>query len=891
MANKRIDQLPALSTLGDNDLFAVEQSNTAKKATGAKLATYINNKYGISTLSTKVSSLETAVAGKQDKLTLPLSVANGGLGGSTVEEAWQTLGLGLAAGAGIDRTLSIINDAADAWATGNMIKGVEEFAKGMLHNASVETMWDWGAISSSTGNDTTSTTRIRTKSYIPKSTIEVESVPAVGQYAIAVYDTSGGFEGFWNGTELVYGSVKWFQGSTNVTNIYRISSDDSYEIRLVYSFIPASSTIMPSDGVACKVMAATDETLTRDGQAADAKATGDAIEDTRDMVLLNLNEQSFWEIGSLDEGTTGGAIPGVDCLRTIENVPKGIVEVSMEADPVLDFYYLIFGYRDGSFVGTWNGSGFSYDRNYLTAPTSFLSLPDIDYKLVLEKQGGLIALEDYARIRMKYATDTTLTRFGGAADAKATGDAIANLETSWPASCVTNYLSTSFTGVIYRKIDDYNLEIYGTSTAAYLRYVNVFNGSNQLLTSSTVATKGFPAGKYRFHYSFSGTYGTRMTVIKNTTNSDTIPFYDGDVVDVPVPFGVGIRVPANSNWGTVDSPSYLYFKAEYIGTKDPTILFPTGDQTDRTNEISSTLRAFGKCTLSKGDYYVSGFTQTSGSVLCGCGRDSVLKFSSSSATFGISMKYGSTIKDLKIVGPQGEGWVPDGVATERHGIVLNSEGDTILNRNRITIHNVAITGFDGAGIYMASTGTNVENGANISDCYVYANNYGLDNPKRSEYNRVCNCSFANNHVGVRNIGGNNLFSNCGINGNYVGIVMDATEVDDAYNNSHGTFSCCTINHSIDENRNTTTAIQINGMTSGEVFSGCQIAYGAITIADSKGIHFADCNFLRETPINVAGNDLTLFSGCIFLSAAESPITGGGNVILTNCYYRNGTPRT
>ena len=487
--------------------------------------------------------------------------------------------------------------------------------------------------------------------------------------------------------------------------------------------------------------------------------------------------------------------------------------------------------------------------------------------------------------------DSTLAVSGAAAEAKVTGDAINELKTSWPASCVSDFSSINFSSVIYTKIDDNNLRMYGTSTAGYLRYVNIFNGATQLLTSSTVTPKVFPAGKYRFHYTFSGTYGTRMTIVKNTVASDTIPFYDGDVVDVPVPFGVGFRVPANCNWGTEDAPSYLYFKAEYIGAKDPTILFPTGDQTDRTDDIFSTLSAFGKCTLTKGDYYVSCFNQPPMSLLCGCGKDSVLRFSSNSVSFGISMKHSSTIENLKIVGPQGEGWVPDGVATARHGIVLNTEGDTILNRNRITIHNVAITGFDGAGIYMASTGTNVENSANISDCYVYANNYGLDNPKRSEYNRVCNCSFANNHVGVRNNGGNNLFANCGINGNYVGIVMDATEVDDAYNNSHGTFSCCTINHSIDGNRNTTTAIQINGMASGEVFSGCQIAFGAITIADSRGIHFADCNFLRDTHITVTGNDLTLFSDCVFYSAVESPITGGGNVVLTNCYYRDGTPRT
>ena len=488
-------------------------------------------------------------------------------------------------------------------------------------------------------------------------------------------------------------------------------------------------------------------------------------------------------------------------------------------------------------------------------------------------------------------TDTTLTVSGMAADAKATGDAIANVGTAWPASCVSDFTRINFSTVIYNKIDDNNLRMYGTSNVAYVRYVNVFNGATNLLTAVTQTPKTFPAGKYKFHYTFSGTLATRMTVIKNTTNADTIPFEDGDVVDVPVPFGVGFRVPANANWGTEDAPSYLYFKAECLSLKDPSILFPTGDQTDRTADIYAALSAFGKCTLSKGDYYISALTLPAKSLLCGCGRDSTLMYKSDAESTGITMKFGSTIENLKIVGPKGEGWTPDGVAADRHGIVVNTEGDTDINRNRLTINNVEITGFDGAGIYTASTGYNNENSGNISNCYIHGNNYGLDIPTRSEYNRVCNCSFAHNHVGVRNNGGNNLFSNCGINGNNIGLVMDATEVADATNNSHGTFSGCTFNHSTDWNNTTLTAIQMNGMTSGEVFSGCHIAYGAISIVDSRGIHFADCNFLSSTPITVTGTYMTLFSDCVFYSTQESPITGGGNVILTNCYNRSGTPIT
>lgn len=40
MANKRISELPAVSQVGDNDLFVLEQANVAKKLTGQLLKTY-----------------------------------------------------------------------------------------------------------------------------------------------------------------------------------------------------------------------------------------------------------------------------------------------------------------------------------------------------------------------------------------------------------------------------------------------------------------------------------------------------------------------------------------------------------------------------------------------------------------------------------------------------------------------------------------------------------------------------------------------------------------------------------------------------------------------------------------------------------------------------------
>lgn len=121
MADKRIDQLTAATSLGDSDLLVVEQSSAAKKATGTVVSNYINSKFGLSGMASDISTLQAAVSGKQDALTLPLPISQGGTNATTVGNARVNLGLGTAATANIDTTLTIAGAAADAKATGDAV--------------------------------------------------------------------------------------------------------------------------------------------------------------------------------------------------------------------------------------------------------------------------------------------------------------------------------------------------------------------------------------------------------------------------------------------------------------------------------------------------------------------------------------------------------------------------------------------------------------------------------------------------------------------------------------------------------------------------------------------------------------------------------------------------
>lgn len=732
MADKRIDQLTAATSLGDSDLFVVEQSSAAKKATGTVVSNYINSKFGLTGMANNISALQTAVAGKQDALTFPIPISQGGTGATTVGNARVNLGLGTAAVANIDATLSVQGAAADAKAVGD---GINDIESTILFDASSSLTWAVGAISSSDGADSTSTTRIRTNSYIPVSTslISVES----------------------------------------------------------------------------------------------------------------------------------------------------------------GYKYMLFAYNNGSYVGTWNGTNFVKSGNWRTASLYMKSLPNYDYKLVFADENGTAMSVDYAtNIHVMAYTDESLSIAGKSADAKSTGDAIDGLKDYQSAAFFSR--TTSFTGVNYKKVDDFHLEIYGTATASSTRFINLINGSAQLLSTSSTPTKSIPAGTYKFNVQFTGYNSTGlMYIIPNTTASGIIRIDDGAVVKMDSPFTVGIQVPTGVNWGTSSAPTYLHFEAKSIGTIDQYTLYPTGDQSDRTADIMTTLKSFGKCVLTKGEYFINEMQMPSYTTLEGCGRGTILRPPAGATGAVVKLERGCTVKDLKIIGLSGESFEPDqGTIGTNHGISANGiSGSDYTDRLRLIIEAVEIAGFDGAGIYLYNTGGNINDGASISDCCVHNCEVGLYT-KNSEYHRVSNSSFNACYYGTFNDGSNNVFSNCGFNGCAIGAYLE--NVDGTVgNHAAGTFSSCTFHHFH------STAIKIEGagnnyVSQGEIFIGCEIGYGNVEITNGQGIHFSSCSFFNNAPISISdeGTNSThtfvLFSTCLFRNAEQNPVTktGTATVLFENCHLRS-----
>lgn len=281
MADKRIDQLTAATSLGDSDLLVVEQESAAKKATGTVVSNYINSKFGLTGMASDISTLQTAVAGKQDALTLPLPIAKGGTNAATAGNARINLGLGTAATADIDDTLSIQGDAADS----------ATVAKVIFSDTNAVSLWASGAISSSTGTNVSGSTRIRTIGYIGKGVKKVSAVSGY-KYILFAYE-DGTYIGTWNGTSFSK-SGNWRTTETNLINL----PDYDYRIVLATS---SDGTIGINSALNLSLTSVTDTTLMVDGCAADAKVTGEL----RDIIYSE-NAVDIMGFGAGSDGTSSG---------------------------------------------------------------------------------------------------------------------------------------------------------------------------------------------------------------------------------------------------------------------------------------------------------------------------------------------------------------------------------------------------------------------------------------------------------------------------------------------------------------------------------------------------------------------------------------------------------
>lgn len=338
-----------------------------------------------------------------------------------------------------------------------------------------------------------------------------------------------------------------------------------------------------------------------------------------------------------------------------------------------------------------------------------------------------------------------------------------------------------------------------------------------------------------------------------------------------------------------------HYENTYNITCNPTITTDTnnylaspGDTTDMTGAIQTMLNTTGACNLSPGDFYVTGIEIPNNGTLRGSGTKTRLILAPSVTDgYAVKLKTHSCVQDLEIIGQTSE-YTPVADTGKRDGIIFEGTADAesgAVTHYRSTVQNVVISDFHGSGVRCENTGGKVDSSCHFTDLIIYRCDVGVNVAYYSEYHRWTAVSVTLSYYGAIVNGGNNNFANCDFSGNTIGLLIDDS-AGTSRNNSHGTFSACSFNHS---GANSGTAIRILGADNGEVFTGCQIFYGAIEIDSSTGIRFIGANIGRAVPISVTNSKVVSFSDCTMFSAAEDPITQSGNTafVVDKCYYYTG----
>lgn len=338
-----------------------------------------------------------------------------------------------------------------------------------------------------------------------------------------------------------------------------------------------------------------------------------------------------------------------------------------------------------------------------------------------------------------------------------------------------------------------------------------------------------------------------------------------------------------------------HYENTYNITCNPTITTDTnnyiassGDATDMTGAIQTMLNTTRVCRLGPGDFYVTGIEIPNNGTLIGSGtRTRLILASSVTEGYAVKLQTHSCVQDLEIIG-QTTNYTPTAETGNRDGIIFEGTADAesgAVTHYRSTVQNVVISDFHGSGIRCENTGGLVESCCHFTDIHIYRCDVGVNVAYYSEYHRWTSVSVTRSYYGAIVNGGNNNFANCDFSGNTIGLLID-DGAGTSRNNSHGTFSACSFNHS---GANSGTAIRILGVDNGEVFTGCQIFYGGIEIDSSIGIRFIGANIGRAVPIRVTNSKVVGFSDCTMYSASENPITQSGNTALkfSECYFYNG----
>ena len=175
-----------------------------------------------------------------------------------------------------------------------------------------------------------------------------------------------------------------------------------------------------SGGVYNAVAINTDTTLTVAGMAADAKATGDELNDLKSNLYILSTNADAWTQGTIS-AATGANAASTTRIRTTR-LGSEVLGVIINSG----YTALIYAYSGETYIGNWNGESFikaTSGNVWFNDSIIFSQINrNYEYRIAVKKiTDETINVNDYTNIQFITFTDKTLSLPGKAADAEETG--------------------------------------------------------------------------------------------------------------------------------------------------------------------------------------------------------------------------------------------------------------------------------------------------------------------------------------------------------------------------------------------------------------------------------------------------------------------------------------
>ena len=345
------------------------------------------------------------------------------------------------------------------------------------------------------------------------------------------------------------------------------------------------------------------------------------------------------------------------------------------------------------------------------------------------------------------------------------------------------------------------------------------------------------------------------------------------------------RIHNNANWGTwglsaggstgiinnnTNNWQYDVHKDTYNITASPIIsltqaeyyLTPSGDYTDRTDDIEILLNNIGYCKLAPGDYYITkGISMPDKTCISGCGPQTRLILTENiQSGYIISMGSYCIVQDIKCTGKiDGDIAYDNTSLTDRVGILLLGDatgfaGGTTFSANFCKLNNLWIENL-GSGIrhYRNNGGSSfLASNIDILHCGI-----GLNIELFSEFSSYTNIRMRWCIIACVMNGGNNLISNAHFDVCKMLVKID-NSLGNLINDTHSAFTNCTFCHADNNNGD---ALWISGVNNGLSITNCTFFYSRIYIENSSAIGLFNniiCNtqkfeFINAKGINISNN--------------------------------------